>query len=76
MGFQSTGLLRIKSIIGDPKAKPPIKPRIPVCRAAWYRGVKDGYYPQPVKLGSRMVAWREADIQALENGEWVPENGN
>jgi hypothetical protein len=75
MGFQNSGLLRLKNIIGDPKATPPIEPRIPVCRAAWYKGVKKGHYPQPVKLGPRMVAWREVDIQALENGEWQPEDG-
>lgn len=42
-----------------------IQPRIPVSRAAWWAGVKDGKYPQPVKLGSRTTVWRESDIDAL-----------
>ena len=42
---------------------------VPVSRATWYQGIKDGIYPAPVRLGKRSVAWRERDIQAiLENG--------
>jgi len=67
-------LLRLERIIGNPKAKPPIEPIIPVCRATVYRRMKDGTWPQPVRLGPRTVAFRESDIRALANGEWVPEN--
>lgn len=38
---------------------------IPVSRAAWYAGVKDGIYPAPVPLGKRSVAYRNQDIKAL-----------
>ena len=34
------GLLRIKQIIGDPKAEPPIEAIIPVSRSTWWAGVK------------------------------------
>jgi predicted DNA-binding transcriptional regulator AlpA len=56
-------LLKLRQIIGDPKKG--ITPLIPVSRSAWYAGVRQGKFPQPVKLGQRAVAWRYADIAAL-----------
>jgi len=53
-----TGFLRLVSIIG------PNGP-IPVSKSTWWAGVKSGRYPQPVKLGPRITAWRVEDIQAL-----------
>jgi len=38
---------------------------IPVARSTWWQGVKIGRYPQPVKLGPRITAWRVEDIRAL-----------
>lgn len=38
---------------------------IPVGKSTWWRGVKSGRYPQPVKLGARITAWRSEDIRAL-----------
>ncbi len=60
-----TGFLRDKQIVGDPKANPPIPPIIPISRSAWWAGVKDGRYPQPVKLGANTTAWRVSDIRKL-----------
>ncbi|WP_420105057.1 helix-turn-helix transcriptional regulator [Herbaspirillum huttiense] len=60
-----TGLLRLPQIIGDPNARPPIPALIPVSKATWNRGVKDGRFPAAVKLGPRAVAWRIEDIRAL-----------
>jgi predicted DNA-binding transcriptional regulator AlpA len=37
----------------------------PVSRSTWWAGVKDGRYPQPVKLGAKMTAWRVDDIRTL-----------
>jgi len=42
-------LLRLKHIIGDDKANPPIKPLIPISKSAWWKGVSEGIYPQPIK---------------------------
>lgn len=46
---------------------------IPVCKSSWWRGVKEGRYPQQVKIGHRAVAWRRSSIVALvrqiNNGE-------
>lgn len=65
----STGLLRLREILGDKKANPPLPPMIPICRSSWWAGVKAGKYPAPVKLGERTTAWKVADILALiENG--------
>jgi len=60
-----TGFLRLPQIIGDPKAKPPIPPIIPVKKTCWWDGVKAGRFPKPVKLGPRVTAWRVEDIRAL-----------
>lgn len=41
----------------------------PVSKSSWWQGVKDGRYPEPVKLGPRMTAWRLSDIsQLIEHG--------
>lgn len=60
-----TGFLRLKQIIGDPKAEPPIPPIIPVKKSCWWAGVKAGRFPKPVKLGPRTTAWRAEDIRSL-----------
>lgn len=38
--------------------------RLPVSRASLYAGMRTGLYPQPVRIGKRTVAWKEADIDA------------
>ncbi|HMW49393.1 MAG TPA: AlpA family phage regulatory protein [Cellvibrionaceae bacterium] len=68
MNQPQTGVLRLKTILGDPAAKPPIPPLIPVSKSTWWKGVKDGTYPQPVKIGARCTAWKAADIYAYING--------
>jgi predicted DNA-binding transcriptional regulator AlpA len=50
-----SGLLRLKQVLK----------LIPVSAATWWRGIKDGRYPKPVKLGPRMTCWLTSDIQAL-----------
>ena len=50
-----TGFVRLPSVLAV----------IPVSSSTWWAGVRDGKYPQPVKLGPRMTAWRIADIRAL-----------
>jgi prophage regulatory protein len=36
-----------------------------VAKSTWWAGVAKGRFPQPVKLGPRITAWREEDIRAL-----------
>ncbi len=53
-----TGFVRLWAILG------PTGP-IPVSKSTWWAGVSSGRYPQPVKLGPRVTAWRVEDIRAL-----------
>jgi predicted DNA-binding transcriptional regulator AlpA len=62
MSVSTKRLLRLPSIIG---------PGGPICvsRSTWLAGVKSGRFPAPVKLGPRITAWRQTDIERLvENG--------
>jgi predicted DNA-binding transcriptional regulator AlpA len=52
------GLLRLRQVLA----------LIPISRAAWYAGVKERRYPQPVRLSARVVAWKVSDIQAFIKG--------
>jgi prophage regulatory protein len=68
-GLPLNGLLRLKQIVGDQRANPPIAPLIPVSAATWWAGVKSGRYPAPIRLGPRILAWRAADIlELIERG--------
>lgn len=60
-----TGFLRLPQIIGNPDADPPIPAIIPVKKSCWWAGVKDGRFPQAVKLGPRVTVWRVEDIRNL-----------
>lgn len=56
--FPETGFVRIWQII---KPDGPI----PVSRSTWWAGIKDGRFPKPMKLGSRVTVWRAEDIRAM-----------
>jgi prophage regulatory protein len=58
-----SGFWRSRQIIGDKKAG--IPPLIPVCRSAWWNGVKAGRYPAGVKLSPGVTVWRVEEIKAL-----------
>jgi prophage regulatory protein len=51
-------LLRLKQIVA------PQGP-LPISKSTFWAGVRSGRYPQPVKLGPRITAWRAADIVSL-----------
>lgn len=60
--FPRTGFVRLSSILA------PAGP-IPVSKSTWWKGVRDGRFPKPQKLGARVTVWRVEDIRALiENG--------
>ncbi|HJA78202.1 MAG TPA: AlpA family phage regulatory protein [Candidatus Desulfovibrio intestinavium] len=48
---------------------------IPVSKTAWFKGVSEGRFPRPVKLGRRASGYRVQDvrdlIERLSNGEGV-----
>jgi len=51
---------------------PKVLDLIPISRSSWWAGVREGRFPQPVKLGKNTTAWRRHDIEmlikTLENG--------
>ncbi len=50
--------------------RPEVESRTGLSRSTIYQWMKDGQFPQPVKLGARLVAWRESDVTAwLESRE-------
>jgi len=59
----ANGFLRLKQIIGDKKTNTPAL--IPISSTAFLNYVKNGTYPQPVRLGVGCVAWRVEDIKQL-----------
>lgn len=49
----------------DPRALmrlPQVLALIPISKTAWWDGVREGKYPQPIKLGPRTTCWRARDI--------------
>jgi predicted DNA-binding transcriptional regulator AlpA len=61
INLQIEGFLRLSQIIGN-KTTPAI---IPISKSSWWAGVKEGRFPQPVKLGKRTTAWTISDIRSL-----------
>jgi prophage regulatory protein len=61
----TSGFLRLRQILGDPLADPPLPAIIPIGRTSWWAGVKTGKYPKPVKLGPGTTCWKADDIRAL-----------
>ena len=50
--------------------RPEVEARTGLSRSSIYEYMKRGEFPQPVKIGTRIVAWRESDIAAwLESRE-------
>lgn len=65
-----TGFLRLVQILGDKASRKKTITEshpalIPVCASTWWKGVKSGRYPQPVKLSPGVTVWRVEDIRAL-----------
>lgn len=50
-----TGFLRLRQVLS----------LIPVGRTSWWKGVKSGRFPKPIKLSPRCTAWRAEDIHQL-----------
>ncbi len=38
---------------------------IPISKSSWWKGIKEGRFPKPVKLSERTSAWLRTDIDAL-----------
>jgi prophage regulatory protein len=44
--------------------RPEVESRTGLSRSTIYDWMKRGDFPLPVKLGTRLVAWRESDVTA------------
>jgi len=49
------GFLRLKEVLQI----------IPISKSQWWAGVKEGRFPQSIKLGPRTTCWRVEDIRNL-----------
>ena len=63
--MQPKPILRLKEIIGDEAANPPIPPIVPVSRSTWYRGISEGLFPKGVQISRGCVGWLRTDIENL-----------
>lgn len=65
--------LRLSQIVGRPASKtnpakyPAVAGILPISASSWWKGVKAGRYPQPVKLGPKITAWRASEVLAVAN---------
>jgi predicted DNA-binding transcriptional regulator AlpA len=63
-------LLRVFHIVTTPRHQG----ILPISRGAWWRGVNNGTYPAPLRLGAKMVAWKREDVLKIcEAGAKRPE---
>lgn len=63
-----TGFLKLRHVLGDPKANPPIPAIVPVCKATWFAGQKgpSPRFPSPVRIGGgRGTFYKIEDIKKL-----------
>ena len=44
---------------------PQILSLIPISSSAWWAGIREGKFPQGIKLGSKTTVWRTEDIRNL-----------
>jgi len=42
----------------------------PVHRTTWWRWIKNGSAPAPVRMGQRVTAWRKSDLELWQRGKW------
>jgi predicted DNA-binding transcriptional regulator AlpA len=55
--------LRLAQIVGNPRSIPPTAGILPIGRATWWRWVKSGKAPKPVRLSAGVTVWRADDVQ-------------
>ncbi len=53
--LSTAGFLRLKEVLK----------LFPVSKSTWWLGIQTGHFPKPVKLSTRITAWRVCDIQKL-----------
>jgi prophage regulatory protein len=65
-GLPETGFLRLKQIIGDKKANPPVPALLPVSAATFWAKIKnDEWALKPIKLSANVTAFRVEEVRTL-----------
>ena len=63
--LSDSSLMRIQQIVASPENPSPL---VKVSPSTWWRMVRTGKAPQPVKISNGITAWRVGDIRSwLEN---------
>ncbi len=62
------GFVRITDLCNYEGEKGTRKGILGISRSTFLKGVKEGRFPKPEKLGKRTVAWRAQDIRNLIEG--------
>ena len=65
--MNATTFLRVAQIANTPpkNGKPGSAGIIPVSIATWWRWVKQGRAPEPIRLGRNVTVWRADEVQAV-----------
>lgn len=68
-------MVRVNQIVGSPKKTSggdgpkshehsvPFSPLVPISHATWWRYVRAGKAPQPIKLGAGVTAWNVGELR-------------
>ena len=59
--FPQYGLVRLAEIVAPNGV-------LPISRSTFLAGVKNGKFPQPIKIGARITAWDATEIRTLIDG--------
>jgi len=64
------GYVRLKQIVGDRRAKPPVPGLLPIGASTWWQGVKEHRFPQPIRFrGLRCTFWHIDEVLGLDIDE-------
>jgi len=64
----ATPLIQATSVAVDILIRlPAVLQIIPISRSTFYKGIKEGAYPEPRKIGQRISVWRLSTINSLAN---------
>ncbi|MGH1483777.1 MAG: helix-turn-helix transcriptional regulator [Geminicoccales bacterium] len=54
---------------------PEVIERTGLSRSTIYRGIAEGWFPSPVKIGPRISAWPNTEIDALQRSKIAQRDG-
>jgi prophage regulatory protein len=66
LNLPETGFVKLQTILQF----------IPVSQTTWRQGVKDGVFPEAVKIGGKVTLWRVEDIKELISSYSNKEDNN